>query len=131
MTAKELELKDKKELETKGEKTYSCKVYVPDTDIYEDDKAIFLDIDIPGVSKKDVTVKLDNNILSIDAKIRPEEYDGLQPLYGEYNVGHYFREFKIGERVEQDKIDANVNNGVLHLTLHKLEKAQPRQIPIK
>jgi len=130
MTAKELELKDKKELETKGEKTYSCKIYVPDVDIYENDDAIVVEADIPGVDKKDVKIKLEDNILNIDARVIPEEYDGLKPLYGEYNIGHYQREFRIGETIDQEKINASVYNGVLKITLPKAEKAKPRQITI-
>jgi len=128
MTAKELELKSKKEIETKGEKTYACKIYSPDVDIYENEHEI---VDIPGVKKKDVNLKLEDNVLHIDAKVVPGEYEGLKPLYGEYNIGHYQREFRIGELVDQNKIDACVNNGVLKINLPKTERAKPRQISIQ
>ncbi|MBF0362674.1 MAG: Hsp20/alpha crystallin family protein [Oligoflexia bacterium] len=131
MTANELEVKDKKELETTSEKTYSCKVYVPDTDIYENDKEIILEVDIPGVNKNDVKIQLENSVLSIEAKMRPQDYDKLNPLYSEYNIGHFYREFRIGEMVERDKIDASVNNGVLKLTLPKIEKLKPKQIAVR
>ena len=130
MTAKELELKEKREREVKNETTYSCKVFVPSVDIFENEHEIILEADIPGVDKKDVKVQLENNRLSIEAKIRPEEYDGMRALYGEYNVGHYYRDFQIGELVEQNKINATVDNGVLVVTLPKAEKVKPRQITI-
>ncbi|MBF0205918.1 MAG: Hsp20/alpha crystallin family protein [Oligoflexia bacterium] len=131
MNTKELEVKDKKELEITSEKTYSCKVYVPDTDIYENDKEIILAVDIPGVNKNDVKIQLENSILSIDAKVRPQDYDKLRPLYSEYNVGHFYREFRMGEMIEKDKIDASVKNGVLKLTLPKIEKLKPKQIAVR
>lgn len=131
MTAKELELKEKKELESKSEKTYSCKVYMPHVDIYENQHEIILEADMPGVDKKDVQVRLENNVLSIDAKIRPEEYEGMRALYSEYNIGHYYRDFQIGELVEQNKINATVDNGVLVVTLPKVEQARPRLITVK
>ena len=123
MTAKELELKSKKEIETKGEKTYACKIYSPDVDIYENEHEIVLEVD--------VNLKLEDNVLHIDAKVVPGEYEGLKPLYGEYNIGHYQREFRIGELVDQNKIDACVNNGVLKINLPKTERAKPRQISIQ
>jgi HSP20 family protein len=130
MTTKELELKNKKEMETKSENTYQCKVYIPEVDIYENRDEIVLEADIPGVQKKDVNISLEDNVLRIDAKIRPEEYQGLRPLYGEYNIGHFQREFTIGETVEQDKIAAQVNNGVLKITIPKSERARSRQIAV-
>jgi len=131
MTTKELELKNKKELEAKSENTYQCKVYVPEVDIYENKDKIILEVDIPGVKKNDVSLSLEDNVLKIDARIKPEEYRELKPLYGEYNVGHYQREFTIAETVRQDEIEAKANNGVLTITIPKAEKSKPRQISIK
>ena len=49
----------------------------------------------------------------------------------EYQFGRYYRQFTLAEVIDQSKIDAALNNGVLRLTLPKVEKAMPRQIAIK
>lgn len=130
---RELELKEKKEiLNDKGETTYSCKVYVPDVDIYEDDKNIFLEADMPGVKKEDLKLNLENSVLTIDGQVSKDEYkNNLNPLYGEYNIGHFQREFKIGSAVAQKDINASLKNGVLTIKLPKSERAKPRQIEVK
>ena len=55
----------------------------------------------------------------------------MEPLYTEYNVGHFIRSFSLPQVIDQAKIDAALNDGVLTLTLNKVQKAQPRQIEIR
>ena len=56
--------------------------------------------------------------------------EGLQPVYTEYNIGHYVRSFQISSKLEQGKISAELKDGVMTLVLPKAEKAKPRKINV-
>lgn len=131
MLTKELETKGKKELQPKGETTYACKVYQPDVDIFETDKEIVVLADMPGVGKNDMEIILDNHTLVLRGKVRPQDYSDLQPLYVEYNLGHFEREFHLTEVVDRENIQATMQDGVLGLRLKKSQKALPRKIEIQ
>ena len=126
-----LEVQQKKEVVSKEEKTVPARYYVPATDIYETEEALTVVMEIPGVEKKDVDINLENDALRVEAKIDPAKYDGMEPLYTEYNVGHYSRSFTVGSGVDRDKISAQLNDGVLTLTLQKAEAARPKRIEIR
>ena len=68
--------------------------------------------------------------MRIEARIDFAKYEGLEPLYTEYNVGHYARSFTLSNKIDQQQISAELNDGVLTLTLRKAKEAQPRQIAI-
>jgi HSP20 family molecular chaperone IbpA len=129
-TSQELTVQQKKELATKEEKTVPTRYYVPPTDIYETADALTLVMEMPAVDKKDLTVTLENNVLRVEGRIDFSKYEGLEPLYTEYNIGHYARSFTLGSAIDQDKIGAQLEDGVLTLTLHKAEAAKPRRITI-
>ena len=130
-TSHELSVQQKKELETKGEKTVPARYYVPSTDIYETPETLTLVMEMPGVDKKDLAVILEDDVLRVDGRIDFGKYQELEPVYTEYNIGHYSRSFTVGSGVERDKISAELNDGVLTLTLQKAEAAKPRRIEIK
>jgi HSP20 family molecular chaperone IbpA len=123
-------LQQKKELVSKEEKTVPARYYVPPTDIYETDDALTLVLDLPGVEKKDIDVELENDVLKIEARIDFTKYEGLEPLYTEYNVGHFARAFTLSDKIDRDRIEAELEDGVLTLTLKKSPAAVPRRIPI-
>ena len=128
---KPLEVQQKKELLAKGEKTMPARYYVPSTDIFETDEALILVMEVPGVDRKNVEVRLENDELKIEARIDFSNYDGMEPVYTEYNVGHFARTFTLPQVIDQSNIGALLNDGVLTLTLKKGQKAQPRKIEIK
>jgi HSP20 family protein len=86
-SAQELEVREKKELVSKDEKTVPARYFVPSTDIHETEDALVVVMEVPGVESKDIAVDLENDVLRIDARIDPGKYQGLQPLYTEYNIG--------------------------------------------
>ena len=65
-----------------------------------------------------------------DARIDPSKYQGLQPLYTEYNVGHFARSFTLSNKIDQQQISAELEDGVLTLTLKKTREAAPKRIEI-
>lgn len=130
MAAQELTPKEKQELSADQEKTRPGRYYMPDVDICEFPDHLELSADMPGVGDKDVQVTLENGVLTIEGKVSTEPYDGLSPLYTEYNVGNYFRQFSLHESIDAGGIKATMRNGVLDLQLPKVEAVKPRKIAI-
>jgi HSP20 family molecular chaperone IbpA len=131
MADQSLQVQEKKELVPKGEKTTPARYYVPTTDIHETDDALVVAMEVPGVDRGSVDVKIEDDVLRVEARIDPAKYEGMEPLYTEYNVGHFARSFSLSQVIDQGKIDAALSDGVLTLTLNKVQKAPPRQIEIR
>jgi len=125
-----LEVQEKKELVSKEEKTVPARYFVPTTDIYETDEALVVVMEIPGVAKNDVSIDLENDTLRVEARIDHGHYEGLEPLYTEYNVGHFARAFSLSNKIDRQEIGAELADGILTLTLKKAKEAQPRRITI-
>lgn len=125
-----LAVQEKKELVSKEEKTVPARYYVQITDIYETDDALTVVMEIPGVEKKDVEVNVENDVLRVEGRVDFTKYEGLEPLYTEYNVGHFARSFALSNRIDQQQIAAQLEDGVLTLTLKKAKEAMPRKIAI-
>lgn len=129
-TGQELAVREKKELVPKEEKTAPGRYYVPYADIYETEDALAVMLEMPGVEKNDVSVSLENGVLRVDGRIDFTKYEGMEPVYTEYNVGHYTRSFMLSDKIDQGQIDAQLDDGVLTLTLPKAREAKSRRIPI-
>jgi HSP20 family protein len=87
--------------------------------------------DMPGVAPDGVDVNVEGDQLSIEGRVRAEEYEGLKPLRVEYGVGGYYRRFTLGRAIDRDGIEAQLKHGVLVLKLPKAEHARVRRIAIK
>ncbi len=96
------------------------------TDIADDDDAYRLEIEVPGVDKKDVKISLDKGYLSITAKVSPTEKQGHEKsIHRERYYGSYRRSFYVGNSIEKDSITASMNNGILTVKVNKpKEKAE-------
>ena len=77
---------------------------------------------MPGVTDRDVTVALKDGMLTIEGTASTAGYDKLAPLYTEYNVGNYFRQFALNSEVDEARISAKMRNGVLTVDLPKHER---------
>ena len=128
--SKEMAVREKKEVVGKEEKTVPGRYFVPYADIYETDDALAVVMEMPGVEKQDLDVGLENNVLRVNGRIDFSKYKDMEPVYAEYNVGHYARSFALSSTIDQEKISANLEDGVLTLTLPKAKHAQPRKIAI-
>jgi HSP20 family protein len=130
-TRQELQVQQKRELENKEESTIPARVFLPTADIYETNDALNVVLEMPGVDKNSVDIRVEDGVLKIEGRLDFSKYQGLQPLYTEYNVGHYSRSFRLSSKIDQNKIAAELNDGVLSLLLPKIEEAKPRTIQVK
>ena len=127
----ELQVQEKRELQKKDETTIPARVFVPTTDIFETEEALTVVMEMPGVDKANIDIGIENDVLTVDGRIDFSKYEKLQPVYSEYNIGHYRRRFTLSpSRVDQGRIKAEMKDGVLTLTLPKAEQAKPRRISI-
>jgi HSP20 family protein len=128
--SKELQVKDKQEVTAPAEQTRPGMVFTPDVDIFENDQQITLLADMPGVASGDITIDLNDNVLSISGEVKPFEAGDEKDVLIEFEIGRYSRQFTLSEVIDQSKIEAKHEDGVLRLTLPKAEKAIPRQIAV-
>ena len=131
MSGQELEVQQKKEVEAQQEKTIPVRFYVPPTDIFETADALKIVMEVPGVLKEAVDVKIENEVLKVEGRIETTNYNGLEPLYTEYPIGHFARSFSLPWQVDQQNITAHLEDGVLTLTLNKRPESKPRRIAIQ
>ena len=87
-------------------------------------------LEMPGVDKEKVDVNVENDILTIEGRIDYSKYEGLQPVYTEYNVGHYQRRFSLSNKVNASGIRAEMRDGLLTLTIPKAEETPPQKIEV-
>ena len=129
--SKELKVREKQELAGPAEQTTPGLVFTPAVDIFETEKEITLLADMPGVKAGDLTIDLRDNTLTLSADVAPLENANEEDIIIEYETGRYDRQFTLGELINQENIDAQLNDGVLRLLLPKVEKATPKKITVK
>lgn len=126
----ELKLRGKQEITGSSEQTRPGLVFTPDVDIFETDLSLTLLADMPGVTADLLSVDLRDDTLTITGRTSPSRHEQEKPLMSEYETGTYYRQFSLSEIIDQKKIDAQLKNGVLRLTLPKVAKTVPRKISI-
>jgi HSP20 family molecular chaperone IbpA len=129
MADQELTPREKQEVKT-NEQTRPGRTYVPDVDIYETPESLWLWADMPGVDESSLEVRVADGVLSIEGRVALQEYDNLNPVYTEYNVGNYSRRFSLSNEIDIEHIKARMTNGILTLELPKAERAKPRRITV-
>jgi HSP20 family protein len=108
----------------------------PRVDVRETPEAYLMDMDLPGLSEKDVEISLKDRVLSIASvqeakKEENETKDGVQYLIRERRSSCFSRRFTLPEDIDAAKVEANFRNGVLSVTIPRKEESQSRQIQIK
>jgi HSP20 family molecular chaperone IbpA len=129
--SRDLKVTEKQELASPAEQTRPGVVFTPSVDIFETEHDITLLADLPGVTADHLSIDLRENTLTLSADAEADEKTGVEDIIREYETGKYYRQFTLSEVIDQAKIDAKLNDGVLRLTLPKVEKAAPRKIEIK
>ena len=131
MADKELQVREKRELQADAERTKPGLVFTPAVDIFESEQAITLLADMPGVASNGVTIDLQNDELKVKGEVEPPESESETYLLREYETGRFHRHFSLSDRIDQSKISATMKDGVLRLVLPKVEKVKPRKIEVK
>ena len=103
----------------------------PLIDIHEGPEGLVLEADLPGVSEPQLSIQIEDNVLSLIARVEPPLPDGARLLHEEYRPADFYRSFILSDEVERSKITAELKNGVLRLTLPKAERSKTRRIEIK
>ena len=127
----ELTVRDKTAVNQSAEQTRAGAVFTPDVDIFETDREITLLADIPGVKPENLSIDLRDDVLTIAGETDSSRKEGLVDIIAEWESGKYYRQFTLSEMIDQAKIDAKLDDGVLRLTLPKVAKAAPRRITVK
>ena len=128
---KKIQVKPKQEVTSPSEQTRPGLVFTPNVDIFETDREITLLADLPGVKADDLTIDLRENTITLTGEVYPIERADEEDILIEYEIGKYYRQFSLSNFIDQSKIDAKLADGVLRLTLPKIEEAKPRKIEIK
>ncbi len=105
---------------------------LPAVDVRETEEAYLMDIDLPGLTEKDVEVKLDNSLLTISSRTedkKEQKKDGY--ILKERRASEFRRSFVLPDEVDREKISANFTNGVLSLSFPKVPAAKPRTIEVR
>src|SRR5690242_7760694 len=125
-----LQPQEKKELVSRDETTVPVRYFVPTTDIFETEDGLAVVMEVPGVDREAINISVENDVLKVEAKIDPTQYEGMEPLYTEYNVGHFARSFTLSNKIDRQQISAKLEDGILTLTLTKAKEAMPRKISV-
>jgi HSP20 family protein len=100
----------------------------PAVDIYETQEGLTVLADLPGVNQDTLEVRVDNNVLTIRGM--SHHMAPGDPVYREYELVHFFRQFELGEKIDQSHIAAELKQGVLTVQLPKAPEAKPRTIAV-
>ena len=127
MSNNDIQIKEKQEAVASAELTKPGPVFTPAVDIFETDLEIVLLADMPGVTPETLDIDLRENTLTLSGEVGTAEHSGEIETFTEYEVGKFYRQFSLSEVINQEKIDAKLNSGVLRLILPKVEKVKPRK----
>lgn len=105
------------------------RVLTPPVDIFETEEGLAVIADLPGVDKEAVEIRVENDVLTLSGKPNTGRPDTA--IYTEFQLAGFFRQFQLSDRVDQEKIRAEVKNGVLTIYLPKAEKAKPKKIAVQ
>ncbi len=105
-----------------------ARTLVPPVDIFDVEHGLAVVVDLPGVKKEDIEVRVENDVLTIAGKAKHKPTGNV--LHREFELVNYFRQFELSEHVDQEKIKAEMKYGVLTIHMPKAEKAKPRKIAV-
>jgi len=126
----DIQARDKQEMKSNAEQTTPGRVFSPLVDIFEDDHALTIVADMPGVPSDNVSIDLQEDVLTLSGVPSLSIPDNEETIVQEFEIGKFFRHFTLSEVIDQANIKAHLNHGVLRVTLPKIGPAKPRKIQI-
>jgi len=130
MTTQEVAPREKRELSAAEERTEAGKFFSPYTDIHETERAVVVSMEMPGVDKSSIDIRLDKGVLTVKGTIDSAKYESLRPIYSEFNVGNFVRTFTVSTKIDGARISATVADGVLTVELPKAAEALAKRISV-
>ncbi|MDR1873188.1 MAG: Hsp20/alpha crystallin family protein [Deltaproteobacteria bacterium] len=126
----ELNVHEKRPLDPgSAEHTSTTPQFSPQVDIWENDQGLTVVADMPGVTADGLNIDLNDNVLTIHGHVLPPSAT-RKLLAQEFEVGDYYRQFKLSEDIDKEAIAATIKDGVLTVSLPKQAPAQPRKINV-
>lgn len=107
-------------------------IWQPPVDIYEDENTVVIKAELPGVDQNDIQVKIEDSTLTLrgerkhDQTVKKENYHRIERYYGSFQ-----RSFSLPRTVDQEKVKATCEKGILTITLPKKEETRPKQITVE
>jgi HSP20 family protein len=127
-----IQTQDRNEVQGAGSPAGREQPYVvPPVDVFEDEAGITLLADLPGASRESLGVRVDGDSLFIEATASTAGPANMQLIWGEAQVPSYRREFTLSRELDSGRIEATLKDGVLRLSIPKLEEARPRRIEVR
>ena len=114
-----------------GEEEMAQGAWIPAVDIYETKESIVLNVELPGVTKDDISLEVKDSTLTIkgekklEKNVKEENFHRMERTYGSFT-----RAFTLPSTVQQDKVKAKFRDGILEIMLPKEEEAKPKQIKV-
>jgi HSP20 family molecular chaperone IbpA len=129
-------MSEKTEMQTRGSSDVQTAgatqaAMLPPVDIYEDATGITVKADLPGVSKDRLSVQVDKDTLTIEGEAEIQMPEGMEALYADLRTTQFRRSFTLSRELQADRIDAQMQDGVLTLKVPKREELQPRKIEVR
>ena len=118
-------------VETNADHQQTVSVYRPSVDILESADGVVLLADLPGVKPDGIDLHVEKGQLTLNAKVEQRNRHPHKLLRREYGVGDFQRTFNLSDAIDVENISAELNNGVLTITLPKTEAVKARKIGIK
>jgi len=105
--------------------------FTPAVDIFEKGETTIIMADMPGTGPDDIDLTLERRVLTLTGRVKAQTPEGFRRVSSEYREGDYMRVFTLSDEVDQDKIKADFQNGVLRLELPRAAESKPKKISVK
>lgn len=105
--------------------------YRPPLDLYDFGDRYEIHFDVPGTTAEAIDVTVNDQVLTVEARVENRYPGNITPLLGEYGVGDFRRQVRLGEDIDSEALSATYTNGVLTLVLPKRAERRPRRIQVQ
>ena len=106
-------------------------LYCPSVDIFEEDNKVNLVAELAGIKKDELDLSIENNTLTISAKMKEENFEDYDLVYSEYKTLRFKRSFTLSEELNKDELEAIFKNGILSISIPKKKKSPAKKIEVK